>query len=147
MSRNKSLESVSKALIVMAMAVLALAPGAWAQGQFKALYRFTDGNGGYPSASLIFDSAGNLYGTTTAGGTYGDGVVFELARLRFWQSSDVRAAAGKLTSGQCEPHAAGGQQAGGASLPVGQPDADRHATALPPGKAEPPPMKPCAPRS
>jgi uncharacterized repeat protein (TIGR03803 family) len=54
-------------------------PGAWAQGQFKALYRFTDGNGGYPSASLIFDSAGNLYGTTTAGGTYGDGVVFELA--------------------------------------------------------------------
>ena len=31
-----------------------------------------------PVASLIFDAAGNLYGTTVAGGTYGYGTVFEL---------------------------------------------------------------------
>ena len=36
----------------------------------------TDGN--YPIAGLIFDAAGNLYGTTSAGGTYGFGTVFEL---------------------------------------------------------------------
>ena len=32
-----------------------------------------------PFGNLIFDSAGNLYGTTFAGGTYGKGTVFELS--------------------------------------------------------------------
>src|ERR1019366_2789841 len=36
----------------------------------------TDGN--YPYAGLIFDAAGNLYGTTVQGGTYNYGTVFEL---------------------------------------------------------------------
>jgi len=44
------------------------------------LHRFddksTDGN--TPYASLIFDAAGNLYGTTYSGGVYGAGTVFEL---------------------------------------------------------------------
>ena len=31
-----------------------------------------------PAAGLIFDAAGNLYGTTASGGTYGFGTVFEL---------------------------------------------------------------------
>ena len=35
-------------------------------------------DGAYPSASLIFDASGNLYGTTSQGGTYGQGTVFEL---------------------------------------------------------------------
>jgi uncharacterized repeat protein (TIGR03803 family) len=44
------------------------------------LYNFRLGTGGsYPSASLVFDAAGNLYGTTGEGGVYGFGVVFELA--------------------------------------------------------------------
>ena len=30
-------------------------------------------------AGLIFDAAGNLYGTTEGGGTYGNGTVFELS--------------------------------------------------------------------
>jgi uncharacterized repeat protein (TIGR03803 family) len=39
-----------------------------------------DGNmdGAFPLASLVFDAAGNLYGTTSAGGAYSDGIVFEL---------------------------------------------------------------------
>ena|SRR6202050_5595054 len=43
------------------------------------LYNFSVGAGGsYPYASLVFDSAGNLYGTTGSGGIYGSGTVFEL---------------------------------------------------------------------
>jgi len=35
-------------------------------------------DGGFPVGSLSFDAAGNLYGTTTVGGTFNDGTVFEL---------------------------------------------------------------------
>jgi uncharacterized repeat protein (TIGR03803 family) len=33
----------------------------------------------HPLAGLVFDSSGNLYGTTSQGGRFGDGTVFELA--------------------------------------------------------------------
>jgi uncharacterized repeat protein (TIGR03803 family) len=39
-------------------------------------YNGTDGN--YPYAGLIFDKNGNLYGTTSSGGTYYSGTVFEI---------------------------------------------------------------------
>jgi uncharacterized repeat protein (TIGR03803 family) len=45
----------------------------------KVLYSFTNGSdGGQPAAGLIFDSSGNLYGTTGSGGAAGAGTVFEL---------------------------------------------------------------------
>jgi uncharacterized repeat protein (TIGR03803 family) len=46
----------------------------------KVLHSFnTTGNGGYaPYSSLIFDAAGNLYGTTQIGGVHAQGTVFEL---------------------------------------------------------------------
>jgi len=51
--------------------------GTWAE---SVLYSFTGGaDGREPSAGLIFDAAGNLYGTTLEGGTIGYGVVFKLA--------------------------------------------------------------------
>jgi uncharacterized repeat protein (TIGR03803 family) len=47
---------------------------------FKLLHSFTGGaDGGKPFAGLIRDAAGNLYGTTTAGGASGNGVVFKLS--------------------------------------------------------------------
>jgi uncharacterized repeat protein (TIGR03803 family) len=48
---------------------------------FKVLYTFTGADGGQPVAGLIRDAAGNLYGTTTTGGSVrGDaGVVFKLS--------------------------------------------------------------------
>jgi len=51
------------------------AGGGWTE---KVLYRFNGLDGLEPYASLIFDAAGNLYGTTVAGGTQGYGTVFEL---------------------------------------------------------------------
>ena len=43
------------------------------------LYRFTGGSDGkYPTGDLVFDQAGNLYGTTQFGGAYNGGTVFKL---------------------------------------------------------------------
>jgi uncharacterized repeat protein (TIGR03803 family) len=48
-------------------------------GQETVLYSFTGGaDGGNPNSGVIRDSAGNLYGTTSGGGTAGGGVVYEL---------------------------------------------------------------------
>jgi uncharacterized repeat protein (TIGR03803 family) len=49
-------------------------------GHFTVLYAFTGsgGDGEYPSAGLIRDEYGNLYGTTYAGGAAGYGTVFKL---------------------------------------------------------------------
>jgi uncharacterized repeat protein (TIGR03803 family) len=45
------------------------------------LYMFgsNPNDGGWPVAGMIFDKQGNLYGTTTGGGVYGNGIVFELS--------------------------------------------------------------------
>lgn len=46
----------------------------------SVVYNFTGGNdGGQPAAQLIFDSSGNMYGTTVVGGLFGCGTVFELS--------------------------------------------------------------------
>jgi uncharacterized repeat protein (TIGR03803 family) len=78
MSRNKGLGKLSVALLMIITVVLAAAPGAWAQSTYKALRIFKDPAGGSePQAGLIFDQAGNLYGTTLGGGV-GAGTVFKL---------------------------------------------------------------------
>jgi uncharacterized repeat protein (TIGR03803 family) len=49
------------------------------KGKETILYSFTGkADGAKPVAGLTLDKAGNLYGTTTAGGTSGNGTVFEL---------------------------------------------------------------------
>jgi len=45
----------------------------------SVLYNFNLPSGGYPTAGLVFDQSGNLYGATTYGGSDGAGVVFELS--------------------------------------------------------------------
>jgi uncharacterized repeat protein (TIGR03803 family) len=60
--------------------VFELTPGGtgWSE---TGLYRFDNsGTDGYnPNGSLVLDGTGTLYGTTIAGGTYGNGTVFALA--------------------------------------------------------------------
>ncbi len=56
--------------------------GVWTE---TVLYTFCTGSnnacqdGGEPSSQLVFDTSGNLYGTTTGGGLGGQGTVFELS--------------------------------------------------------------------
>lgn len=50
--------------------------GTWTE---HVLHQFTGGkDGSMPFGGVVFDTAGNLYGTTTVGGAHGYGVVFEL---------------------------------------------------------------------
>jgi uncharacterized repeat protein (TIGR03803 family) len=64
-------------------AVFELTPNAGGGWQEKILYSFQDNgtDGNYPYASLIFDSSGNLYGTTLYGGAHGVGTAFELSPM------------------------------------------------------------------
>src|SRR5271156_2005384 len=60
--------------------------GKWTE---TLLYSFGEGTDGQvPVASLTFDAAGNLYGTTSAGGKYGLGTVFQLVKSgTSWQEN------------------------------------------------------------
>jgi uncharacterized repeat protein (TIGR03803 family) len=54
-----------------------------AAGKETVLYRFTGGNNGStdgknPMGGLVMDAAGNLYGTTSIGGTNGAGTIFKV---------------------------------------------------------------------
>lgn len=55
---------------------------------YKVLHNFSGSDGMNPDATLLMDASGNLYGTTTAGGTTGFGVVFELS-AGAWHTTDV----------------------------------------------------------
>lgn len=77
MQRQKLLRTTYVGLMIV---LLTLASSAWA-AEYKALYKFRagGGDGWYPHCSLIFDTAGNLYGTTLQGGSHGAGTVFKLS--------------------------------------------------------------------
>jgi uncharacterized repeat protein (TIGR03803 family) len=49
-------------------------------GTITTVASFNASNGAYPTAGLIMDSSGNLYGTAYEGGADDDGTVFELAK-------------------------------------------------------------------
>jgi uncharacterized repeat protein (TIGR03803 family) len=59
--------------------VFELSPASGGRWTETVLYRFTGGSdGAVPETGLIFDTTGNLYGTTIHGGSSGDGTVFQL---------------------------------------------------------------------
>ena len=62
--------------------VFELVKGSDGKWKEKVLHNFNFGasDGYYPLSSLIFDPAGNLYGTTEWGGTYNSGTVFRLTQ-------------------------------------------------------------------
>jgi uncharacterized repeat protein (TIGR03803 family) len=77
MRQNKLWFMFSGTLAVLAVALI-LTAGAVAASTYKVLHKFTGKDGSEPYGTLIFDAAGNLYGTTMFGGGSGVGTVFEL---------------------------------------------------------------------
>src|ERR1035438_10255459 len=71
---------------IQVMATLAIfitilfATSTWAAAEDTVLHSFNNNgtDGIDPDGGVIFDAAGNLYGTTWAGGTYSVGTVYEL---------------------------------------------------------------------
>jgi uncharacterized repeat protein (TIGR03803 family) len=55
--------------------------GQWAE---NTVYTFDGTHGASPNPGLIFDSAGNLYGSTLVGGNYNFGEVFQLKSGKTW---------------------------------------------------------------
>ena len=70
-----------KALPISLLVITAaLSSTGWAGSRYQVLYSFKGGSdGGGVFAGVAFDTKGNLYGTTTGGGAYGEGTVFELS--------------------------------------------------------------------
>jgi len=82
----KAMRSIGRGSLLAFAAVMSLAAGAHARNaQDLVLYRFAGGSdAAQPEAGLIADAAGNLYGTTSAGGGIGCGgsgcgTVFQLS--------------------------------------------------------------------
>jgi len=60
--------------------VASLVGSAFAASTPKVIYSFMGGSDGeYTDTELVVDGAGNLYGTSVQGGTFGGGTVFELS--------------------------------------------------------------------
>jgi hypothetical protein len=59
--------------------VFELIPGANGTWTESILHAFTRPEGGYSDAGLVFDAAGNLYGTTSSYGPFNNGTVFKLS--------------------------------------------------------------------
>ncbi len=81
--------------------VFELTPAAGEGWTEQVLHRFNSTDGDGPVAGLLFDAAGNLYGTTSSGGTYGYGTVFELtpAADGSWAEKVLHSFAGYPTDG------------------------------------------------
>ena len=76
------LSQIALAMVSAAVPYFELVPAADGTWTEKILHNFggNSKDGCCPDSSLIFDSAGNLYGTTVYGGTSGEGTAFELVR-------------------------------------------------------------------
>lgn len=90
MARDTNLVALRTGLLLVSILSLVIVSGARAQNALRMLHEFERGAAGYfPASNLVFDKAGNLYGTTVQGGNlsgacgrYGCGVIFKLAPTR-----------------------------------------------------------------
>jgi len=79
MKCDESLRRQGTVQLMLIVVTLMMGPSAWAAGKYKTLHTFQPSDGSQPSADLIFDAEGNLYGTAAGGGPNASGTVFKLA--------------------------------------------------------------------
>ncbi len=84
--RSRSAQYVT---LLAATITLLLAPLVWAAPQYKVLHSFGGNGGGGLWSSVTFGKDGNLYGATSGGGEYNQGVVFRLIPTEsgYWLST------------------------------------------------------------
>ena len=84
-----------------AFKLTANASGGWTQTILHS-FNASSSDGSNPYSNLVFDSAGNLYGTTGAGGTNQSGTVFKLTpgKSGSWTESVLHTFGGPGTDGQ-----------------------------------------------
>ena len=71
--------AVSFALAFTTLAAMMMVSSSTQAQTFKSLYSFADSpDGAAPYGGVIKDKSGNLYGTTSVGGTSGSGTVYKL---------------------------------------------------------------------
>jgi uncharacterized repeat protein (TIGR03803 family) len=72
-------QHLQRCLAVLCLVVLTFSAARSYAQSTTTLYTFTGGaDGGNPKSTLSMDPAGNLYGTTTTGGSAGNGTVFKI---------------------------------------------------------------------
>jgi uncharacterized repeat protein (TIGR03803 family) len=64
---------------ILAILLAATTASAMAAGSVEILHSFGEDDGEYPASEIVVDGAGNLYGTTTEGGDFNAGIVFQLS--------------------------------------------------------------------
>jgi uncharacterized repeat protein (TIGR03803 family) len=81
MQQKTFASTLCKAMLIV-LWILGATIGVRATSTEKLIYSFgpIDNNGDNPEGGLVFDKAGNLYGTTFGGGTNGRGTIYELTR-------------------------------------------------------------------
>jgi uncharacterized repeat protein (TIGR03803 family) len=78
MSSKKISQGLTVLLTILTVVLLVTSASAAATARVLHGFKNNGIDGADPQAGLIFDAAGNLYGTTFGGGAYGVGTVFEL---------------------------------------------------------------------
>ncbi len=69
-------------LLSISAAALLMLGTTWAANTTRLIYSFAgNGDGEYTDTELVMDTAGNLYGTSVLGGTFGSGTVFEISAV------------------------------------------------------------------
>jgi uncharacterized repeat protein (TIGR03803 family) len=105
--KSPEFSSIRKFPHILALAALTFSLALSAHAQTETiLYNFATTSGVNPYSGLIFDSAGNLYGTTYSGGASGAGTVFKLAPITGgWQETVLYSFTGGTDGGK--PYYAG----------------------------------------
>lgn len=105
MSVRLSVRGVGRAGAVLALAAVLASgsgPSTGPGGAIELLHSFTGSpDAEYPSTDLVIDGAGNLYGMTVLGGTYGSGAVFRLSPTKTgWDETVLYSFTSGLDGGQ-----------------------------------------------